>query len=452
MFDNFLGASAPSGADGYEFEIYGQLPDADAVLELVPFGGIYPSEHNDIRADEDGSLDPRAGGQTPIGTGPYQVVEDTVAEGDGLTLERYDDYWVEDLGLDTFDWWDGPEDFPAGPQVQEIEIVPIPEEGTRVAALQEGEVDLIYQIGAQNRQGFESSNSAQVVDNPATGFLYQQFPINTDVDSAWTIPEVREAYNLLIPRQAIVDIVSQGAGAPAQLPFPEAASGQVSPDKNYDELKQEDWAYPTEPQPDQAAELLNQADVETPVSIEVHTNSDDNVRQDKMSIIVDELNNTDLFEAELVTPASLGDWTAQTLYVDGSRDDYAADNALACIGLAAGTTVHPYFQALHAPSNHNGCCNFFHPAGTFDWIEDGTLNEARNSLEAVQSLEFRQEQYEIIAEAVSRDLGNTFVDFDLTTAIVGSDVEGYIGWNDRRQFATKGVWNPLSDDFATLNR
>lgn len=453
VFDAFMHAEAPDGDDGYEFELYGIFPDADAVFELPPLN-IFPSEHLDIPGGEDGEdgLDPRDGGQVPIGTGPYQIVEDSVQEGFGLVLEKYDDYWVEDLGLDDLEWWDGPADFPASPEVEAVAMELVPEEGTRVAALQNEEVDMIYEVSAADRNNFDEQDGTDVVGQPATGFLYQQFPLNVDedTDNVWGDQRVREAYQLMVPRQAIVDIVEDGWAAPARLPFPEAASGQVSVDKTYGELEEEDWAYPVEPQPDEAEALLNEAGVETPVDIEIHTNADDAVRQDKMELIVDEVNASGLFDAELVTPADIGDWTTQTLYVDGSRNDYAEDSAIATIGLAAGTLTHPYIEALHDPDNHNGCCNFFHPEGTFDWIED--FREARFSLDAVESLEFRQERYEEIYEQVATDIGNTFVDFSLETVIVSADLDGYIGWNDRRQFTNQALWNPLSEDFTTLER
>ena len=69
----------------------------------------------------------------PVGTGPYKVVD--VRPGEGITMERWDEYnWGPDffVGANT-----GPYYFDS------VEFVTIPEEATRIAALESGDIDFV---------------------------------------------------------------------------------------------------------------------------------------------------------------------------------------------------------------------------------------------------------------------------------------------------------------------
>ncbi|PSP27567.1 ABC transporter substrate-binding protein [Halobacteriales archaeon QH_2_65_14] len=441
QFASFLHARTSDGPDGYTFELYAVEPDAIAELDLLPFS-IYPDEHLDI---EPGGLDPRDGGEVPIGTGPYEIAE--FSEGSELLLQKTDNYWLEDLGLDSKEWWDGPDWMPEGPVVDEINVRFVPEAGTRVAGLQDGTIDIAYQLEAGDRTAFDQNDDFTVGAAVSTGFLFMQFPIveGTDLGNA----EVRQAIQNLIPRQDIVEIVAEGWGAPAQVPFPAPVAGLAS-QMSYDEIQEEDWAYPKNPQPDVAEQLINETDLEPPIPFTVDTNADDSERQDKMQILVDELNQSGLFDANLETPADIQNWFAQTLIAPDSTQQYADRNAVAVIGLAAGFDPHAYPEALHHPDNFNGCCNFFHGEGTFDWID--LLDSCRFGVDVAQDPDLRRDRYDQLWPQLVEDVGNTMVDFSLETAVAGPDVEGYDAYPSRTGFLSYSLFAPYDEQISWLNR
>ena len=440
-FDTFLHAEAPDGPDGLEFELYG--PEADAIAEVaLPPTFIFPEEHHDVPP---GELDPRDGGPVPVGTGPYEVAE--FEEGSQLLLERTDNYWLEEVGLENKDWWDGPEDFPERPAIDEINIRFVPEGGTRVASLQDGQVDIAYQLPAGDRTAFDEDPDFTVVSAISTGFKFMQMPISPDSDLQHQ--EVREAIANLIPRRDIVEIVAEGWGAPARAPIPEPAAG-LGTNMSYDEFENADFSFPEDPDVDYAQELIDQSPVEPPIPLIIRTNADDEERQDKMQIAVDELNASGLFDASLETPADIGDWVAQHLYVDGSRDEYGAENAVAVIGLASGFDPDGYNRASHHPDNHNICCNFFHPDGTFDWID--LYDSTRFGSDVAEDPQLRRDRFDEVWPQITSDLGNTLVDYSLETAVAGPEVQGYAGYPDRRAFLSYGLYAPYDEVVTWLDR
>jgi len=441
QFQSFLHARATNGPDGYEFELYAREADAIANLSLQPFS-IYPSEHLDIQP---GGLDPRGDGEVPIGTGPFEIAE--FSEGSQLLLQKTDNYWVEDLGLDSKDWWDGPEGFPEGPVVDEINVRFVPEPGTRVAGLQDGTIDVAYQLQAGDLTAFDQQDDFTVTAKPGTGFLFMQFPIAGGGDLANT--EVRQAIQNLIPRRDITEVVAEGWATPAKVPFPQPAALLAS-EMSYNEIQEEDWAYPETPQPDVAEQLINETDLEPPIPFTVDTNADDPERQDKMQILVDELNQSDLFDANLETPAGIQDWFVNTLIAPDSEQEYADRNAVAVIGLSAGFDPHSYPEAVHHPDNYKGCCNFFHPPGTFDWID--LLDSARYGVDPATSDDVRRQRYDELWPQLVDDVGNTMIDFSLAAPVAGPDVESYTAYADRTGYLTYSLWAPYDEQVAWIDR
>lgn len=67
----------------------------------------------------------------PVGTGPFKLKE--FAPGDHTTLGRNDDYWAEGL-----------------PYLDEVRFLYLPEQTTQIAALKDGSIHLMWQIGLEN--------------------------------------------------------------------------------------------------------------------------------------------------------------------------------------------------------------------------------------------------------------------------------------------------------------
>jgi ABC-type transport system substrate-binding protein len=447
QFTSIFHARAPNGMSGYEFELYAKQPDAIAASGVSPFY-IFPSEHLDVPP---GDLDPRGGGPEPIGTGPYKVEE--YEEGTQLVLTKNENYWVEEVGLDSKDWWDGVEgdiEFPESPVIDEINFRFMPEESARVAALRDQTIDMSYQISPEDLTSFQQDEDLEeyrVSAATSTGFLFTQIPVNGGGDLE--NKEVRQAIQNMIPRQQIVDTVEDGWASPAQVPFPKPAAG-LGTEFSYEEAKEQDWAYPVETQPDTASDLMDEAGVETPMDLTLESNSDDNVRTDKMELTVGEMNATDVFSAEAEQPAAIGPWTQETLYTEGATEDYGSRNAVATIGIGAGFDPHSYPWALHHPELWNGCCNFFHGPGTFDFIDH--LDSCRFGPDVAQDPDLRRQRYDELWPMITDVVGNTIIDFSLETVVVGPDVGGFNAFPTRQSYLSYGLYAPYDDQLSYLER
>ncbi|MFP9191515.1 ABC transporter substrate-binding protein [Natrialbaceae archaeon A-CW1-1] len=447
VFDSFLHAEAPDGDDGYTFELYSQTADAQAFLQLPPIE-IFPSEHFDVPA---GELDPRDDeDMVPIGTGPYRI--ETVEEASQLVLVKNENYWLEDLGLDALPWWDGPEEFPAGPVIDEINIRFVPESAQRSAALEDGDVDIAYELQSDARNSFYDSDDYVVSGTPGTGFKFLQFPVDdTDEGGAFAEPEIRRAVSVLAPRQTIVDIVEQGWGDPARVPFPLPAA-DLATQGEYEDLFDEDWAYPAEPDIEQAEQLIEESSLEAPVDVIIQTNADDEERIDKMQLLVDELNASELFNAEIETPAALGDWTAGDLYQEEARTENSERNAAACIGLASGFDPHGYAEAIHDPDNYNGCCNFFFPEGTFDDEFVDLLRSCRFGEDVSADEDLRRSRYDELWPEIAELSANTIIDYSLTTICSNDEVVGLNAHPATQSLLSYALHSPVDEQLIYLDR
>ena len=108
-------ATTGLAVDDYTVNIYGQEPDAEADSQLPTT--VYPMEH--IEEYPDRGADPR-NDLTPIGTGPFEF-ESYEAE-QRAQFTTFEDYWLDVLGLDALEWWDGPDGFPTSPVVDEVTV------------------------------------------------------------------------------------------------------------------------------------------------------------------------------------------------------------------------------------------------------------------------------------------------------------------------------------------
>lgn len=127
----------------------------------------------------------------PVGSGPYKLVR--WRKGIGMTFEANPNYW-----------------HPEYPKVKTIRVVPLPEKGTRVAALLKGEVDIIRNIPAQFIK--------QIQDNPKTEIQTTRnvrvFHVGFNPMGGPTLDRrVRRAIAHAIDRETLVKDVVQGKGA-----------------------------------------------------------------------------------------------------------------------------------------------------------------------------------------------------------------------------------------------
>lgn len=247
-FDSLLHAEADGDNTVY---LYAQIPDAEAEREL-PGLYIHSLEQADL---EGGDLDPRGDdGVEPIGTGPYELSD--FSDEQYVEYTKNDNYWLEELGLEQKSWFDGPEDFPDGPVIDEIELEIVPDDSSRSAALQSDEIDITYGLSTADLDEFDDSGDYVVESVEAGGYEYIQYPVHSaDDEMPWDDKRFRQAINHLVPREQIVEHVLNGWARPAWTDLPELAqeTGTVDADALEDEIRPYN-----EYNPEAAAELLEE--------------------------------------------------------------------------------------------------------------------------------------------------------------------------------------------------
>jgi peptide/nickel transport system substrate-binding protein len=122
-------------------------------------------------------------GDNPVGTGPYKFVE--WARGDHITIEKNPDYWGDNPS-----------------NVSTVTYVFVPEPSTRLSGLISGEYDITTNMSPEDAEAAPATTStrslehAMVVVNETSGITADE--------------RVRDALNLAIDKQSIVDNLFQG--------------------------------------------------------------------------------------------------------------------------------------------------------------------------------------------------------------------------------------------------
>ncbi len=127
----------------------------------------------------------------PIGTGPYRFVE--WRRDDRVVLEAFDDHW---RGRPAFD---------------RLVHRTIPEDSTRVGELVTGGVHVAGNVPVQDRDRIAASGVARVELQPSTFVNMIVFNVREGTETA--DPRVREAIDLAIDRELLVEGVMGGLGA-----------------------------------------------------------------------------------------------------------------------------------------------------------------------------------------------------------------------------------------------
>lgn len=124
---------------------------------------------------------------TPVGSGPYKCVEFVI--NDHSAYEYNESYWGEK------------------PAIDRIEVSVIPEESTRLIALKQGEVDLIYAPSPNEFANIEADPNLSMIVSPRARNVY----IGINAASEQLKDEkLRHAIQLAIDPDAIVDSILEG--------------------------------------------------------------------------------------------------------------------------------------------------------------------------------------------------------------------------------------------------
>jgi len=156
-------------------------------------------------------------GAATIGTGPYKLVE--WARGDKVVYERNEDYWG------------------VKPEWSKITVRPISNDGTRVAALKSGDVDLINFVPPADVKHLGEAKNVDLSQSSSTRLIY----LHIDTDREYTPMvtgnngekiknpfldlRVRKAISMAINRPGIVARIMEGLAVPAAQMLPEGYEG-----------------------------------------------------------------------------------------------------------------------------------------------------------------------------------------------------------------------------------
>ena len=142
-------------------------------------------------------------GEVSTGIAPYRVTEYT--PGIQTVLQRNDNYYG------------------AKPFYEKVVMRAIPENGARIAALLSGGVDVIDNVPVNAIDQIEANQGLQLISTPATRLIFFAFDQASEnapktgrtKGNPFKDKRVREALNLGIDRQAIVDTIMDGIAEPA---------------------------------------------------------------------------------------------------------------------------------------------------------------------------------------------------------------------------------------------
>jgi peptide/nickel transport system substrate-binding protein len=147
----------------------------------------------------------------PVGTGPYKFVESV--RDDHTTLARNPSYW----GVDTYK---------GAPLVGTVIFRPVPNAGTRIADLENGTADMIFDVSpdALDELRGRSSEGFQVVTGNAAKLQFVQFMPKKPTDPL-ADRRVRQALNYAVDVDAIVNNLFKGLGTRQSSPIMTGALG-----------------------------------------------------------------------------------------------------------------------------------------------------------------------------------------------------------------------------------
>lgn len=243
-FDRNIGIADPEGASSLlasldrvevvdESTVTFHLAQDDATWPFIlttAAAAIVPSEtYSETEVQSD---------QEVVGTGPYRVAE--FRPGEQLVLEAFEDYWG---------------DPPANSRV----IVQLFDTSSALKlAVEQGEVDVAYRnLTPTEIDDLRGQEGIEVVEGTGTEIRYLVFNLEQE---PFGEQAVRQAIAMTIDRQAIAENVYNGTVQPLYSMNPVGLAGHI------DAFATE---YGESPDPDAAAQLLEDAGVETPLDLEI---------------------------------------------------------------------------------------------------------------------------------------------------------------------------------------
>ncbi len=181
----------------YEIELHLTGADATLMAQLADRAGMMISPTAASAAGADFGLN-------PVCSGAFSFTE-RVAQ-DKIVLSKFPDYWNADaINFDS------------------VTFLPIPDTTVRLANLQSGDIDMLERLAATDLTQANSDNS--IIVDSAVSLGYQAITLNINNgekgDNPWgNDKRLRQALSYAIDREALNQVVFDGAFAPGNQSFP----------------------------------------------------------------------------------------------------------------------------------------------------------------------------------------------------------------------------------------
>ena len=139
--------------------------------------------------------------KAPVGAGPYKFVSFT--PGVELVCEAFEGYWRK------------------APAIRRLVFKVIPDEATRLAALQRGEIDIAYSIRGELADELTRTPGLAIKTAVGSATFWLYFADQWDAKSPWHDPRVRLATNLALDLKTINQALTLGHSRLTNSVFPE---------------------------------------------------------------------------------------------------------------------------------------------------------------------------------------------------------------------------------------
>ncbi|WP_227002589.1 glutathione ABC transporter substrate-binding protein [Salicibibacter kimchii] len=323
-----------------------------------------------IEADAEGELNLDT---EPVGTGPFEF--ESWEQGNEIVLTNNPDYWEDPAHLDS------------------VTYTVVPEQGTRLAMLENGEAHFVQQVEPANTERVEQMENASIVTQEMLGFEYIGF--NNEVEPFDDV-QVRRALSMAIDKDTIVEGLYEGYGTVADGPLGDMVFGAS------DDIE------PLPYDPEQAEELLADAGYEDGFSTTLLTND-----ENPMRIQMAELAQDQLSDIGVELSIEQMEWGA---YLDTIAE---GNSEMFVLGWSSATgdadyVLHPNFHSdnLGAPGNQT-----FYVNEAFDDL----VIEAREETDEETRLELYEEAEQLLIDEAPA----IFTDHNDYIVGVADSVEGF---------------------------
>ncbi|QBF32664.1 ABC transporter substrate-binding protein [Thalassococcus sp. S3] len=181
----------------YEIRLDLAAPDATLLAQLADRSGMMLSPTATAEAGADFGLN-------PVCSGPFSFSE-RVAQ-DRIVLERFAEYWNADaISFDS------------------VTFLPIPDTTVRLANLQSGDIHMLERLAATDLAQAEGDADITVASAVSLGYQGITFNVNNGPrsDNPWgNDKRLRQALSYAVDREALNQVVFEGAFAPGNQSFP----------------------------------------------------------------------------------------------------------------------------------------------------------------------------------------------------------------------------------------